>query len=67
MKNVIEIQENPIINTFRDGFIIKATIEGRLNNVHEKKHKNVKKGLESHDCHFRTTSDIHQKLGTFSW
>lgn len=45
---------------------MRAAIEGILSTVHEKKHKKVRTGLDIHDCHFITMSDIHQKLGTLS-
>ncbi len=55
-----------MINTFREGFIIKANMEGKLNETQKKKHKKVRNGFDSQACHFITTSDMHQKLGTLS-
>jgi len=60
------MHEKDIISTFREGFMSRATIEGMLNIVQAKKQKKVSKGLDAQFCHFITTSDMHQKLGTFS-
>lgn len=60
------MQLNPITNILGDGFTINATIEGSENRTHDTKHIIARIGFEAHDSHFIITSEIHQKLGTFS-
>ena len=42
-------------------------MEGIEKTTQEMKHNTVSVGLDSQVCHFMSTSEMHQKLGTFSW
>jgi hypothetical protein len=60
------MHENAHINILYEGFIIKASIEGKLKIIHPIKQKNTRICLGNKVYHFINTSDIHQKFGTFN-
>lgn len=67
MKKVSPIVAKPIVSAFLVGFTSMETTEGRLAMTDDAKQKKRSKGFEKRDYHLITMSEIHQKLGTFSW
>ena len=66
MKKVREIVENPKIKERREGFMIMENIDGREKRLLKKKQRMTRVLLLNIRYQFMNTSEIHQKLGTFS-
>jgi hypothetical protein len=67
MKNIIDMVLNAMVNILGDGLIMIANIEGMDKLKDAVKHINANVRFYSHVWYFITTSDMHQKLGTFNW
>ena len=67
MKKDIEIVAKPSTRLFFVGLTIIESIEGMLTVIEARKQKKTSNPLLKCTYQFITMSEMHQKLGTFSW
>lgn len=67
MKNVSATHVKQMVSILGEGFSNNASIEGREQTKHSNAQSMVRTGLEIQDWYLKMISDMHQKLGTFSW
>lgn len=67
MKNVSEMPVKQIVSILGDGFKSKASIEGNEQTKQSSAQIMVRIGLDIHTWYLNKMSEMHQKLGTFSW